>query len=158
MAVESKSKQGKSEAQKRKDNTKTQQPASFDEKVIGEWGSATGKASSNAVEPSPETALTNRQWTEDETQVSEYFELMQLMEEMLAGRQGGRTTTVIVTLVQYIITSWRNHFARTVAMKFNCFFLMPFLDDFPGRTPLPPAIPTYNNRSFRLVQPSCVMS
>jgi hypothetical protein len=34
--------------------------------------------------------------------------------------------------VQYIITSWRNHFAKTVAMKFNCFFLMPFLDDFPS--------------------------
>jgi hypothetical protein len=27
--------------------------------------------------------------------------------------------------------SWRVHFSRTVAMKFNCFFLMPFLDDFP---------------------------
>ena len=29
------------------------------------------------------------------------------------------------------IRSWRVHFSRTVAMKFNCFFLMPFLDDFP---------------------------
>ena len=29
-------------------------------------------------------------------------------------------------------SSWRVHFSRTVAMKFNCFFLMPFLDDFPG--------------------------
>jgi len=27
--------------------------------------------------------------------------------------------------------AWREHFARTVAVKFNCFFLMPFVDDFP---------------------------
>ena len=38
---------------------------------------------------------------------------------------------VITALVQYIIRSWRSHFARMVAMKFNCFFLMPFLDEFP---------------------------
>ena len=58
--------------------------------------------------------------------------MMQLMEEMLAGRQGGRTSTVVITLVQHIISTWRNHFARTIAMKFNCFFLMPFLDEFPS--------------------------
>ena len=139
VAVETKTptKPAKSEAQKRKENTDKATPhMSFDEKVIGEWGSASNSnnnmKSSNTEFSSSETALTNRQWKEDETQVSEYFELMQLMEEMLAGRQGGRTTTVVVTLVQYIISSWRNHFARTVAMKFNCFFLMPFLDDFPA--------------------------
>ena len=117
----------KSEAQKRKE--KDSKSTSLDEKIMGEWGSATNSKSSN---PASETALVSGASTEDETQVTEYFELMQLMEEMLAGRQGGRTTTVVVTLVQYIITSWRNHFAKTVAMKFNCFFLMPFLDDFPS--------------------------
>lgn len=29
-------------------------------------------------------------------------------------------------------SSWRNHFARSTAMKFNCFFLVPFLEDFPA--------------------------
>ena len=50
---------------------------------------------------------------------------------MLAGRNANRTSTVVAALVQYIIRNWREHFARTVAMKFNCFFLMPFMDDFP---------------------------
>lgn len=42
-----------------------------------------------------------------------------------------RTSTVVSALVQHIIRSWREHFARAVAMKFNCFFLMPFVDEFP---------------------------
>jgi hypothetical protein len=68
----------------------------------------------------------------DDAKVSDYYDLLQLTEEMLAGRNAGRTNTVVTALVQYIIRSWRDHFARTVAMKFNCFFLMPFLDDFPA--------------------------
>jgi hypothetical protein len=63
--------------------------------------------------------------------VADYFSLLQLMEEMLAGRNANRTNTVVTAIVQYIIRTWIDHFARTVAMKFNCFFLMPFLDDFP---------------------------
>jgi hypothetical protein len=42
-----------------------------------------------------------------------------------------RTNAVVSALVQHIIRSWREHFARSVAMKFNCFFLMPFIDEFP---------------------------
>lgn len=38
---------------------------------------------------------------------------------------------MVSALVQHIIRSWREHFARSVAMKFNCFFLMPFIDEFP---------------------------
>jgi hypothetical protein len=38
---------------------------------------------------------------------------------------------VVSALLQHIIRSWREHFARSVAMKFNCFFLMPFIDEFP---------------------------
>ena len=107
---------------------------SFDDQIMGEWGEQ-NYSDDNKLQPDSsdvtETALAQKSWQEGETEVSEYFELMQLMEEMLAGRQGGRTTTVVITLVQYIISSWRNHFAKTIAMKFNCFFLMPFLDDFP---------------------------
>ena len=129
VAVESKEKPvQKSSAQKRKEKGL---PPSMEDKIMGEWGAASGKTFGKADEQE-ETALTPKQWSEDDTQVSEYFEMMQLMEEMLAGRQGGRTSTVVITLVQHIIGSWRNHFAKTVAMKFNCFFLMPFLDDFPA--------------------------
>lgn len=42
-----------------------------------------------------------------------------------------RTNAVVSALVQHIIRSWREHSARSVAMKFNCFFLMPFIDEFP---------------------------
>ncbi len=38
---------------------------------------------------------------------------------------------VVGSLVRRIAAAWREHFARTVAVKFNCFFLMPFVDDFP---------------------------
>jgi hypothetical protein len=50
---------------------------------------------------------------------------------MLAGRDANRTSTVISALVQFIVKSWQEHFAKTVAMKFNCFFLLPFIDEFP---------------------------
>lgn len=56
---------------------------------------------------------------------------MQLTEEMVSGSSASRTSALITSLVQYIISSWRNHFARSTAMKFNCFFLMPFMADFP---------------------------
>ena len=39
---------------------------------------------------------------------------------------------VLILFFYHTNSSWRVHFSRTVAMKFNCFFLMPFLDDFPG--------------------------
>jgi hypothetical protein len=66
-----------------------------------------------------------------EAERGDYYSLMQLTEEMLSGRDAGRTNSVVSALVQYVIRSWRDHFARTVSMKFNCFYLMPLLDDFP---------------------------
>lgn len=41
------------------------------------------------------------------------------------------STKIVATLVKRIAAAWREHFARTVAIKFNCFFLVPFVDDFP---------------------------
>ena len=53
-------------------------------------------------------------------------------EMLLAGTDAARTSQVVASLIQYIVRSWREHFARSVAMKFNCFFLLPFIDDFPS--------------------------
>lgn len=53
------------------------------------------------------------------------------MDEMVSQRSEKRTSTVVTTLVQYIIRTWREHFAKSVAQKFNCFFLLPFIDEFP---------------------------
>ncbi len=51
---------------------------------------------------------------------------------MVSGsNSASRTSALVTSLVQFIVSSWRNHFARSTAMKFNCFFLMPFMDEFP---------------------------
>lgn len=63
--------------------------------------------------------------------MQDYFNLQQLMEEASSSRDAARTSAVVSALVQHIMVSWREHFARSVAMKFNCFFLIPFIDDFP---------------------------
>ena len=33
-------------------------------------------------------------------------------------------------LVQHIVAQWRETFGRSVTTKFNCFFLLPFVDEF----------------------------
>ena len=38
----------------------------------------------------------------DTNQVSDYYDLLQLTEEMLASREGNRTATVVTALVQHI--------------------------------------------------------
>ena len=53
------------------------------------------------------------------------------MDEMITKRSEQRTSSVVNALVQYIVRTWRAHFAKSVAQKFNCFFLLPFIDDFP---------------------------
>ena len=113
------------------------------DKVLDEWASLVDDEDEEDnmaltpvnVSPSSSGAMaTSGGWKADEqaSQVTDYYDLLQLTEEMLAGRNANRTSTVVTALVQFIIRSWRDHFARTVAMKFNCFFLMPFLDDFPS--------------------------
>eukprot|EP00981_Chlorochromonas_danica_P005799 scaffold1190_cov187-Ochromonas_danica.AAC.31 len=102
---------------------------------------ANKKGDNNKKQPSsPATNNNNNQLTvspvsgeamEEDAELGDYYRVMQLTEEMLSGSSASRTSALVTSLVQYIISSWRNHFARTTAMKFNCFFLMPFLDEFP---------------------------
>jgi hypothetical protein len=105
------------------------------EAAVDNWAATQSDATSTSASVPPSGASAGAMQlaqTGDDAKVSDYYDLLQLTEEMLAGRNAGRTNTVVTALVQYIIRSWRDHFARTVAMKFNCFFLMPFLDDFPA--------------------------
>jgi hypothetical protein len=60
----------------------------------------------------------------------DYLNLLQLMEEAICSRSSNRTNMVVGSLVQYIVTQWRESFGRQVTTKFNCFFLLPFVDDF----------------------------
>merc|ERR1712216_861094 len=57
--------------------------------------------------------------------------LMYLMEQAACMRDVNRTNSVVSALVKQIVSAWRTSFAQNVAMKFNCFFLLPFLDEFP---------------------------
>ncbi len=133
-------KKGVEQPQKSKKNAPAASHKSAGDKIYDEWANANGISSGSnsnnrevVATNAQSTVVTpiNKQWDDDQTQLSDYYDLLQLTEEMLAGRNANRTNTVVTALVQYIIRSWREHFARTVAMKFNCFFMMPFMDDFP---------------------------
>ena len=104
------------------------------DRVLSDWSSANGDSPTGNLVATPRTADSSAVtglWDES-AQVADYHNLLQLTEEMLAGRKSDRTNTVVTAIVQHIIKTWTDHFARTVSMKFNCFFLMPFLDEFPS--------------------------
>jgi hypothetical protein len=144
VAVDTKS-QAASEVRSREDSrnanrnkrnkNKKEEDKSTTDRVLDDWANAS--ASPVSVDDTASSVNSNGQMVttsngNDQAKMSDYYDLLQLTEEMLAGRNAGRTNTVVTALVQYIIRSWRDHYARTVAMKFNCFFLMPFLDEFPA--------------------------
>ena len=60
----------------------------------------------------------------------DYKNLLQLMEEAACSRNAGRTNMLVGGLVQHIVSQWRETFARSVTTKFNCFFLLPFVEEF----------------------------
>ncbi|KAI2494507.1 hypothetical protein MHU86_20003 [Fragilaria crotonensis] len=60
----------------------------------------------------------------------DYFNLLQLMEEAICTRDANRTNMVVGSLVQHIVAQWRESFGRQVTTKFNCYFMLPFVDDF----------------------------
>jgi len=60
----------------------------------------------------------------------DYQNLLQLMEEAACSRNAGRTNMVVGGLVQHIVSQWRETFSRSVTTKFNCYFLLPFVDEF----------------------------
>lgn len=60
----------------------------------------------------------------------DYYNLLQLMEEAVSSRDANRTNLVISGLVQHIVSGWRETFSRSVITKFNCYFMLPFTDEF----------------------------
>jgi len=64
----------------------------------------------------------------------QYTDLVHLMEEqysgMLTRNDPDRTDTLISHLVQHIVSQWRINFCKSTIQKINCYFLMPFLDEF----------------------------
>ena len=66
----------------------------------------------------------------DERDDRDYRNLLQLMEEAACARDANRTNMVVGGLVQHIVAQWRESFGKQVVTKFNCFFLLPFVDEF----------------------------
>ena len=60
----------------------------------------------------------------------DYRNLMQLMEEAIMSRDANRTNMVVGGLVQHIVSGWRLQFCSSVLTKFNCYFMLPFVDEF----------------------------
>ena len=67
---------------------------------------------------------------DDSQSERDYNNLVQIVEEALCSRDANRTNLVVGGLVQHIISQWRESFCKGVITKFNCFFLMPFVDEF----------------------------
>lgn len=59
----------------------------------------------------------------------DYNNLIQIIEEAFLSRDASRTNLVVGGLVQHIVASWREQFCKTVIMKFNCYFMLPFVDE-----------------------------
>lgn len=66
----------------------------------------------------------------NDAQERDYYNLLQLMEEVACSRDANRTTVLVGGLVSHIVAQWRESFGRAVTTKYNCFFLMPFIEDF----------------------------
>jgi len=59
----------------------------------------------------------------------DYQNLIQLMEDAVMTRDPNRTNLVVGGLVQHIVSHWREQFCKTVTAKFNCYFMLPFVDE-----------------------------
>jgi len=83
--------------------------------------STTENASSSALTVIPD---------KDQNDERDYYNLLQVIEEAAMSRDANRTNLVVGGLVQHIIAQWRETFARSVTTKFNCYFMLPFVDEF----------------------------
>lgn len=90
-----------------------------------------GRKSSGVVATREETssALAPIEDAEDNKE-RDYANLIQLMEEALCTRDSNRTNLVVGGLVQHIVQQWREAFCKSAITKFNCYFMLPFVDDF----------------------------
>lgn len=60
----------------------------------------------------------------------DYQNLLQLVEETIVSRDTNRTNVVVTSLVQHIVSNWREQFCKAVTTKFNCYYMLPFVDQF----------------------------
>lgn len=68
--------------------------------------------------------------SDDREQERDYRNLVQLVEEAMLSRDSNRTNVVVGGLVQYIVSNWQNSFCKMVTTKYNCYFMLPYVDQF----------------------------
>ena len=86
----------------------------------------TSPSSNSLVQSKPLTPIHVNAGDQDR----DYRNLIQLMEEAVMSRDANRTNVVVGGLVQHIVTYWREQFCKSVVTKYNCYFMLPFVDDF----------------------------
>jgi hypothetical protein len=97
------------------------------EKAAGKSEKSGGGGKSKALtEQQPLTPMTDNRKHVDQ----DFQNLLQLMEEAVMSRNSNRTSIVVGGLVQHIVSGWQDQFCRSVTTKFNCFFMLPFADEF----------------------------
>lgn len=84
-----------------------------------------GKGSRALTESKPLNPIADRRIVNRDFQ-----NLLHLMEEAIMSRHSNRTTIVVGGLVQHIVSGWQDQFCRSVTTKFNCYFMLPFVDQF----------------------------
>lgn len=93
-----------------------------DDSATGKKGKSNEKpASGEKTESKPLTPMVNKNLDQD------YQNLLHLIEE---SRDDNRTTLLVGGLVQHIVANWQLQFCRSVTSKFNCYFMLPFVDEF----------------------------
>lgn len=95
-------------------------------------GGATGKEgkADTSVALRPRQGRSSASLVSANERERDYHNLLQLMEEAACSRDANRTNLVVSGLVQHIVTQWRESFGKSVCAKFNCFFLLPFVEEF----------------------------
>lgn len=109
-------------------------PALEDLSSGGGAGRKNGKSNENAdpaaagelTESKPSAPMLNSHRDIDR----DYRSLLMLMEEAVMTRDARKTTMLVGGLVQHIVANWQLHFCRSVTSKFNCYFMLPFVDEF----------------------------
>jgi len=117
----------------KKDDTKETQKQKKRLTTTQQTSNSDNKGNSKTPESSSTQTLTpiNDDYNgRKEGEQRDYNNLLQLMEEAACSRDADRTNMVVGGLVQYIITQWRETFSRSVTTKYNCYFLLPFVDEF----------------------------
>lgn len=93
----------------KKSSSNKKAASNVEDKILNEWSSANGLNAEDdysgvvtTKSPSNELSLRSTNWHED-AELADHYNLIQIMEELTAGRNTNRTETIVKTLVQHVV-------------------------------------------------------